>query len=67
MVLCPGAPEGSTSSGSGFKVSQETGPRLKVSSDRLLEPGIKLRNPGYKVSDLSTTPLRLRCEMVIFL
>ena len=37
MVLCdflsPGTPEGSTGSGSGFKSSQKTGPRLKVSFD----------------------------------
>ena len=38
VVLCPGAPEGSTGSGSGFKASQKTGQRLKkVSSDRLGE------------------------------
>ena len=35
VVLCPGAPEGSTGSGSGFKASQKTGPLLKVSSARL--------------------------------
>ena len=29
VVLCPGTPEGSTSSGSGFKASQKTGQRLK--------------------------------------
>ena len=29
VVLCPGAPEGSTSSGYGFKVSQKMGPQLK--------------------------------------
>ena len=34
VVLCPGTPEGSTGSGSGFKASQKTGQRLKVSSDR---------------------------------
>ena len=39
VVLCPGAPEGSTGSGSDFKASQETGLRLKVSSDRLGEAG----------------------------
>ena len=39
VVLCPGTPEGSTSSGSGFKTSQKTGQRLKVSSDRLGEAG----------------------------
>ena len=32
------------------------GPRLRVSSNRLGEPGIKLGNPGYKVGGLSTTP-----------
>ena len=31
VVLCPGTPEGSTGSGSGFKASQKTGQRLKVS------------------------------------
>ena len=35
VVLCQGTPEGSTGSGSGFKASQKTGQRLKVSSDRL--------------------------------
>ena len=35
VVLCPGTPEGSTGSGPGFKASQKTGQRLKVSSDRL--------------------------------
>ena len=40
--LCPGTPEGSTGSGSGFKASQKTGPRLKASSDRLGEAGNRL-------------------------
>ena len=39
VVLCPGTPEGSTGSGSGFKASQKTGHLLKVSSDRLGEAG----------------------------
>ena len=39
VVLCSGTPEGSTGSGSGFKASQKTGQRLKVSSDRLGEAG----------------------------
>ena len=39
VVLCPGTPEGSTGSGSGFKASQKTGQRLRVSSDRLGEAG----------------------------
>ena len=38
-ALCPGTPEGSTGSGSGFKASQKTGQWLKVSSDRLGEAG----------------------------
>ena len=33
VVLCPGTPEGPTGSGSGFKASQKTGQRLKVSSE----------------------------------
>ena len=33
--LCPGGPEGSTGSDSGFKASKKTGQRLKVSSDKL--------------------------------
>ena len=38
----------------------EMGPRLKVSSDRLLKPGIKTATPGiYKASGLSTTPRQL--------
>ena len=39
VVLCPGTPEGSTGSGSGFIASQKTGQRLKFSSDRLGEAG----------------------------
>ena len=37
VVLCPGTPEGSTGSCSGFKASQKTGQQLRVSSDRLGE------------------------------
>ena len=47
VVLCPGTPEGSTGSGSGFKVSQKTGQRLKVSSDRLGEAGKRTCNPWF--------------------
>ena len=43
VVLCPGTPEGSTGSGSGFKASQKTGQRLKVSSDRLGEAGLLVK------------------------
>ena len=45
VVLCPGTPEGSTGSGSGFKASQKTGQRLKVSSDRLGEAGNRTCDP----------------------
>ena len=42
VVLCPGTPKGSTGGGSGFKASQKTGQRLKVSSDRLGASHLKL-------------------------
>ena len=45
--LCPGAPEVSTSSGSGLKVSQKTGPQLKVSLDRLREAGNRTCDPWF--------------------
>ena len=45
MVLCPGTPEGSTGSCSGFKASQKTGQRLKVSFDRLGEAGNRTCDP----------------------
>ena len=47
VVLCPGTPEGSTGSGSGFKASQKTGQRLKVSSDRLGEAGNRTYDPWF--------------------
>ena len=47
MVLWFYARDASTGSGSGFKASQKTGPRLKVSSDRLGGPEIKLVTPGW--------------------
>ena len=47
VVLCPGTPEGSTGSGSGFKASQKTGQRLKVSSDRLVEAGNRTCDPWF--------------------
>ena len=47
MVLCPGTPKGSTGSGSGFKASQKTGQRLKVSSDRLGEAGNRTCDPWF--------------------
>ena len=56
VVLCPGTPEGSTGSDSGFKASQKTGQRLKVSSDRLGESGIEPATPGLQDIGLSPTP-----------
>ena len=47
VVLCPGTPEGSTGSGSGFKASQKTGQMLKVSSDRLGEAGNRTCDPWF--------------------
>ena len=47
VVLCPGTPKGSTGSGSGFKASQKTGQRLKVSSDRLGEAGNRTCDPWF--------------------
>ena len=44
VVLCPGTPEGSTGSDSGFKASQKT---LKVSSDRLGEAGNQTCDPWF--------------------
>ena len=47
VVLCPGTLEGSIGSGSGFKASQKTGLRLKVSSDRLGEAGNRTCDPWF--------------------
>ena len=47
VVLCPGTPEGSTGSDSGFKASQKTGQQLKVSSDRLGEAGNRTCDPWF--------------------
>ena len=45
--LYPGTPKGSTGSGSGFKASQKTGPRRKVSSDGLGEAGKRTCDPWF--------------------
>ena len=45
--VCTGTPEGSTGSGSGFKASHMTRPRLKVSSDRLGEAGNRTCDPWF--------------------
>ena len=47
VVLCPGTPEGSTGNGSGFKASQKTGQRLKVSYDRLGEARNRTCDPWF--------------------
>ena len=59
MVLCLGAPEGSTGSGSDFKASQKTGQLLKVSSNRLGEAGIEPATPGLQDIGLFPTPWQL--------
>ena len=52
MVLCPGAPEGSTGSGLDFKESQMTGSELKVSSDRLGQVGNRTCDPWFTKHNL---------------
>ena len=47
VVLCPGTSEGSIGSGSGFKASQKTGQRLKVSPDRLGKAGNRTCDPWF--------------------
>ena len=48
VVLCLGAPEGSTASGSSFKASQKRGHRFK-SHPRVWEmPGIEPAAPGLQ-------------------
>ena len=59
VVLCQGTPEGSTGGGSGFKASQKTGQRPKVSSTDWEKPGIELATPGLQDIGLSPTPRRL--------
>ena len=39
----------------------ETGPRLRVSNDKLDEPGIKLGNAGHK----ATTPRQLHMKTIV--
>ena len=52
MVFLSRNTEGSTSSGSGFKLSQKTVPRFKVSSDRLGEAGNQPKTPGFQDTHL---------------
>ena len=43
----PGAPEGSTGSGSDLKASQKTGSQIKISSDRLEEAENRTCEPWF--------------------
>ena len=61
VVLCTGALEGSTSSGSGFKASQKMGPLLKVSFNRLGEAGNQTCNPWFTRHRLFPTA-QARCS-----
>ena len=60
VVLCPGAPEGSTGSGSGFKASQKSGNGFKSHPTDWEKPGIKPATPGLRDIGLSPTPRRRR-------
>ena len=67
VVLCPGTPEGSTGSGSGFKASQKTGQRLKVSSDRLGKAGNRTCDPWFtrhRFIPYTTASSHLDCRLV---
>ena len=48
VVLYPGAPEGSTGSGSGLKASQKTGHVVKSQQTEWEKPGIELAAPGLQ-------------------
>ena len=59
VVLCPGTPEGSTGSGSGFKHLRRRGNGLKSHPTDWEKPGIEPATPGLQYIGLSPTPLRL--------
>ena len=56
VVLCPGTPEGSTGSGSGFKASQKTGQQPHPTDWE--KPGIEPATPGLQDIGLSPTVWR---------
>ena len=56
VVLCPGTPEGSTSSG--FKASQKTGNGLKSHPTDWEKQGIEPATRGLQDKGLSPTPRR---------
>ena len=60
MVLCPGAPVGSTGSGFNFKASQKMGNSLRSHSTNWEKPVIQPSNPGLQDIGLSPTPRRRR-------
>ena len=66
LVLCllcvflrPGAPERTAGSGSDFKASQKTRPRLKVSSNRLGEVGNRTCDPWFTRHMFIPSPRRI--------
>ena len=59
VVLCPGAPEGSTSSGSGFKRLRKRGNGLKAHPTDWEKPGIEPATPGLQDIGLSPTILKI--------
>ena len=67
VVLCPGTPEGSTGSGSGFKASQKTGNGLKSHPTDWEKPEIEPATPGIQDIGLSPTPRRLLLGQVWYL
>ena len=67
MVLCPGAPEGSTDSGSGFKASQKTGHSLKSHPTDWEKSGIEHATPGLQDIGLSPTPRWLLIPILLFI
>ena len=57
--LCPGTPEGSTSSGSVLKCLRRQGHSLKSHPTDWEKPGIEPGTPGLQGIGLSPTPQRL--------
>ena len=60
VVLCPGAPEGSTGRGSGFNASQKTGHGFKSHPTDWEKVGIEHVIPGLQDIGLFPTPWRRR-------
>ena len=63
VVLCPGTPEGSIGSGSGFKASQKTGNGLKSHLTDWEKPGIEPVTPGLQ--DIGLSPYTTAGELGI--